>query len=76
MNTIQHIRTKVFGVTQAAFAELAGVSQPTVSRWESDDRRGSEPTREEMDNIRRAARDRGLAWSDELFFVVPDGGAQ
>jgi DNA-binding transcriptional regulator YiaG len=75
MNTIQHIRTRVFGVTQAAFAELAGVSQPTVSRWESEGIKGSEPTREEMDNIRRAARDRGLVWSDELFFVVPGEAA-
>jgi transcriptional regulator with XRE-family HTH domain len=70
MNAIKHIRTEIFRIKQAPFAELAGVSQPTVSRWESDER-GSEPTREEMDKIRQAAVARGLPWNDEWFFRLP-----
>lgn len=45
MNIIKRIRTKVLGVTQADFAEAAGVVQTTVSRWESG---GREPSRAEL----------------------------
>lgn len=65
MNAIRHIRTKVFQMTQAEFAAVAGVKQYTVSRWEA----GSSPTLDEMSAIRTAAKDRELAWSDEWFFA-------
>lgn len=74
MNAIKFIRTKVFKLRQAPFAaEIAKVSQATVSRWESDDQPGSQPNREEMERIRRAAHERGLLWNDSWFFqTFPD----
>lgn len=69
MQPITHIRTKVFGLPQKAFAEVAGVSQPTVSRWEAGE---FEPNRNELDRIRTAAMERGLNWDDRLFFEVPE----
>ena len=71
MNTVKHIRTQVFKVSQAAFAEIAGANQSAVSRWE-DDAKNFEPSRDEMDRIRSAAITRGLAWSDSLFFETPE----
>jgi transcriptional regulator with XRE-family HTH domain len=68
MNAVEFIRTKVFKLTQAPFAVIAGVSQPTVSRWEAPDCAGSEPNREEMERIRSAAIKRGLAFDDSWFF--------
>lgn len=68
MLPIAHIRSQVFKLSQAAFAEVAGVKQPTVSRWE----RGEfEPNRDDLERIRRAALDRGLPWDDSWFFEVP-----
>lgn len=73
MNAVEFIRTKVFKLTQAPFAVIAGVSQPTVSRWEAPDNAGSEPSRDEMDRIRSAAKTRGLDWNDSWFFqTFPD----
>jgi transcriptional regulator with XRE-family HTH domain len=65
MNAIKAIRKHVFGVTQIEFAEIAGVKQSSVSRWEA----GVAPTLDEMAAIRRAAVERGLPWSDEFFFT-------
>lgn len=67
MNTIRHIRTNIFGVSQTAFAKIAGVKQASVSRWESLSN-SSTPTLAEMAAIRDAALDRGLNWSDSYFF--------
>lgn len=67
MNAIKQIRKRVFGATQQEFAVIAGVQQPTVSRWES----GVAPTLDEMAAIRRAALERGLEWKDEWFFAAP-----
>ena len=68
MNQIVHIRKKVFEVSQSEFAEIAGTTQPSVSRWE---RGGLEPSRSEMTRIREAAIARGKAWNDLWFFESP-----
>lgn len=65
---IEHIRRAVFDVSQTAFAEIAGTTQPSVSRWEQG---LQEPDRIEMDRIRQAAHKRGLNWDDRWFFEVP-----
>jgi transcriptional regulator with XRE-family HTH domain len=67
MNALRHIRKNVFKVTQAEFAELAGVKQSSVSRWEN----GVGPSLEEMQAIRKAAVDRNLGWDDAYFFEAP-----
>ncbi|MDH6273624.1 helix-turn-helix transcriptional regulator [Rhizobium leguminosarum] len=67
MNPIRYIRTKVFKVSQAEFAEIAKVRQGSVSRWEN----GTSPSLEEMQNIRDAAKSRGIPWNDSWFFDVP-----
>lgn len=73
MNAVEHIRKRIFKLKQAPFAAVAGVSQPTVSRWEQDNLPGSQPTRAEMDRIRSAALDQGLDWDDSWFFqTFPD----
>ena len=71
MSTIRHIRTKVFKVKQAEFARIAGANQSAVSRWEAENSK-FEPGRDEMENIRVAARERGLEWDDRWFFEVPE----
>lgn len=74
MNAVQYIRTKVFDLSQAAFAaDVAEVSQPTVSRWEDENQPGSQPDREDMKRIRDKALARGLKWNDSWFFqTFPD----
>jgi transcriptional regulator with XRE-family HTH domain len=67
MNAIRHIRTQVFKLTQSEFALVANVKQSTVSRWEA----GVAPTLNEMQTIRDAARQKGVAWDDAWFFDVP-----
>ena len=64
MSTMKHIRTKIFGVTQAEFASLAGVAQATVSRWEN----GIAPSLDEMKAIRKAAEEGEVPWDDRYFF--------
>ncbi len=68
MNTIRYIRKEVFGLTQADFAALAGVTQATVSRWEG----GVSPSLDEVGAIREAAAERGVELKDEWFFEVPN----
>lgn len=67
MSPIQHVRKNIFRMKQADFAALAGVAQPTVSRWE----RGGSPTLAEMQAIREAATARGIRWQDKWFFETP-----
>jgi predicted transcriptional regulator len=68
MKPIKHIRVAIFGVSQAEFADIAGATQPTVSRWE----RGElDPGFEEMVSIRTEAHRRGLSWNDKIFFDAP-----
>lgn len=74
MTPIEHIRKSVFRLTQREFAEVVGVAQPTVSRWE----RGVPIASGEMSSIRSEAFARGIAWDDKWFFEVPgfeDNGA-
>ncbi len=59
------IRKEVFGVTQKIMAEIAGVSQPTISNWENG---VLDPTLDAMRRIRREAAKRGLRWRDSFFF--------
>jgi transcriptional regulator with XRE-family HTH domain len=71
MNALRYIRKHVFHVTQTEFAELAGVAQATVSRWEN----GVAPSLGEMHAIREAAKSRGIAWNDDWFFEIPESAA-
>jgi transcriptional regulator with XRE-family HTH domain len=68
MHPITHIRKNVLRLNQASLADLVGVTQATVSRWESGE---LEPSREELGKIRDEARARGLAWDDRWFFEAP-----
>lgn len=72
MNYLKRIRTEIFEVSQAEFARIAGVSQPTIHRWESDEH-ASTPPLQEMNNIRSAAIKRGIDWRDEWFFSPKRG---
>jgi DNA-binding transcriptional regulator YiaG len=65
---IEHIRRAVFDVSQTEFAEIAGTTQPSVSRWEKGEQ---VPDQTEMERIRRAAARRGIPWDDRLFFETP-----
>lgn len=65
MKPITHIRKKVFGMSQAQFAEALGVSQSTVSRWDSGT---AVPTQTEMEAIRELASKRSIEWNDSWFF--------
>lgn len=68
MHPIEHIRKNVLDITQGAFAEITGVTQATVSRWES---RELEPSLGELDRIRAEVKARGLPWDDSWFFEAP-----
>jgi|GEM_PF-1217281 len=70
---LECIRTDIFKLKQAEFAVIAGTSQTLVSRWENG---VTEPTREHMENIRKAAIERGIQWDDSWFFRVPDSVEQ
>jgi DNA-binding transcriptional regulator YiaG len=66
MNPIARIRKEVFGLSQAAMAELIGVSQATVSRWEAGK---SSPNRAALGHIRSCAIVRRLPWDDRWLFA-------
>lgn len=70
MTPLQYIRTEVFGVTQVEMAEIVGVTQSTISKWESDGA-SEEPSLGDMAVIRAAAAKRRLRWDDAWFFDVP-----
>ena len=65
MRQIEHIRKNIFDVSQSAFAEIAGTTQASVSRWENG---AQEPSHSEMMKIRAEALERGLNWEDRWFF--------
>lgn len=68
MQPISHIRKSVFRCSQAELASLAGVSQATVSRWESGE---LNPNLDEMARIRAAALSASKDWDDRWFFELP-----
>lgn len=73
MRPIEAIRKNVFRCSQAAFGEIAGTTQASVSRWETGQQ---EPSRDEMERIREAARARSLQWHDSWFFEVAPAPAE
>jgi transcriptional regulator with XRE-family HTH domain len=73
MHPIEFIRKHVFSLHQTAFAQIAGTTQATVSRWENGE---FEPSREELEKIRSEARRRNLPWDDRWFFEVPQRSPQ
>lgn len=68
MSGISHIRKKVLGLSQAAVAEITGVSQATVSRWESGE---MSPSLRELSLLRDFAREKGVPWDDSWLFEPP-----
>jgi predicted transcriptional regulator len=66
---LRHIRKKVLKVTQKRMAEIAAVSQATVSRWEDGE---LSPGLTEMTLIREEAFRLQCEWDDKLFFAVPE----
>lgn len=72
MNPLLHIRRDILGYTQQEMAEVAGVRQATVSRWESE---GLAPSLPQMRRIRNEALRLGRKWDDRWFFEVPKESA-
>jgi transcriptional regulator with XRE-family HTH domain len=68
MNPILHVRKVRLGLSQAEFGAIAGVSQGTVSKWESG---GGSPSRDELARVRNFAIEKGVAWDDSWFFDAP-----
>lgn len=68
MNPILYIRTQILGFRQAEFARLVGVSQGTVSKWESGE---LEPDRNKLSLIRDEVIAREKPWDDRWFFEAP-----
>jgi len=66
MNNVRRIRKTLFRVSQAKFGEIAGVTQATVSRWETGI---LAPSLLELDRIRASARQKGLKLKAEDFFA-------
>lgn len=72
MNPVTYIRLHVFDCkSQRAFAEVVGVSQVTISRWENW---GRIPGHKQS-AVRAAAVSRDLPWDDRWFFEAPQTGA-
>ena len=65
---IVFIRKSVCRMTQAKFAELAGVAQGTVSKWESGT---LSPSLVDLTKIRERVQHAGYAWSDSWLFECP-----
>lgn len=69
MQTVSLLRKNIFAVSQGTFAAIAGVTQPTVSRWERDGAYCM--TLAQMLRIRDEAERRGIEWDDRWFFFDP-----
>ena len=72
MSPLQYVRQRIFHMSQAQFALIAGVSQATVCRWESGQ---LEPDRPTLKQIRCAAKARKLKWRDSFFWDLPPPAA-
>ncbi|WP_425375534.1 helix-turn-helix domain-containing protein [Rhizobium azibense] len=72
MSTLKHIRKNVFRLRQDEFAQIAGVHQATVSKWEAEI---LYPDFKNLVSIRSEARSRDLDWNDAWFFEIPVEGA-
>lgn len=72
MNPLLYIRKFVFKVKQIEFAQIVGVGQASVSRWENGE---CSPSLDDMRAIREAAIERQIAWDDAWFFGVPQVAA-
>ena len=68
MQAIEYIRRRIFQTTQAEMADIAGVAQATISRWETH---GWPPALNHLTRIRDEAKRRNLQWEDRLFFDIP-----
>lgn len=68
MENLRRIRKQLFRVSQVEFAEIAGVTQATVSRWETGI---LAPGLVELDRIRSAAKARRIKLRAEDFFAEP-----
>ena len=69
LSTARYIRECVFRInTQSEFARLLAYTQATISRIESGD---IDIGPEFQRRVRRLASERGIEWSDSLFFEVP-----
>jgi transcriptional regulator with XRE-family HTH domain len=68
MVTIRYIRESIFRLNQHDFAEVAQVTQATVSRWDSG---RHSPHLSTLERVRAAALARGLKWDDSWFFELP-----
>jgi transcriptional regulator with XRE-family HTH domain len=67
MNALTHIRTGLFRIeTQKEFADLIGVEQSTVSRWE----KGATPDFANIRRIQTLAAERSIQCPDALFDQV------
>lgn len=71
MKPMLHIRKTVLNVSQSEMAQIAGVAQGTVSKWEAGQ---LEPDRIELSRIREAVLHRGIDWDDGWFFAAPAVG--
>lgn len=65
---MRHIRRQVLRLTQANMGSLIGVSQATISRWESGELK---PSHDHLSAIRAQAHKQRVEWNDEWFFEAP-----
>jgi predicted transcriptional regulator len=72
MSELHHIRTEILKASQRELAAIAGVTQATVSRWETGE---LEPSRDELSRIRNEVMKRKLRWNDRWFFERPEARA-
>lgn len=63
MSRLRYIRQNVLRLTQEELAKALNISQPSVSALESTDK-----FFHHMPRIREIALERGIEWSDALFF--------
>lgn len=70
---LRWVRRHVFGVNQSGLAEIAGISRPRVSRYETG---ADDPPFKFLRTLREQAAARGLKLSADWFFEVPKTPAE